>query len=142
MSSSRMLPASSSGCAHHLPSSPYSCGPSCVTPSLDPWSSSLSFSFTGCSSSTLDSPFVYNCLPFDLSEFCDSSTNPWGFSVLTRAYFQFLNYRTILLSAEEHNECVLNSSEKLQRLLDLLMQVRPYANDMVVASSGRRWTMS
>lgn len=49
-----------------------------------------------------------------------------------QAYFWFLNHRTILLSADEHNECVLEGSEKLQMLLDLLMQIRPNANSMEV----------
>ncbi|KAJ6796553.1 putative clathrin assembly protein [Iris pallida] len=67
-------------------------------------------------------------LPFDVSEFRDRSSDSWGFSAFVRAYFQFLDHRTVLLSGG--GECGLERIERLQALLDLLMQIRPYAGGM------------
>ncbi|CAL9148551.1 unnamed protein product [Musa hybrid cultivar] len=91
-------------------------------------------------------------LPFDLSDFRDRSSSS-GFSAFIRAYFRFLDHRS-LFSA--HNKPVKDATlttsptakpgdeedtesdadlaelERLQTLLDLLLQVRPYADGMGV----------
>ncbi|PKA53935.1 Putative clathrin assembly protein [Apostasia shenzhenica] len=86
-------------------------------------------------------------LPFDLSDFRDRSTRhsstSYGFSAFVRAYFQFLDHRSLLLfsSEDERDEAPRRSSTpdddlkivvKMQDLLDLLMQIRPYADGMEV----------
>ncbi|KAG0464597.1 hypothetical protein HPP92_018761 [Vanilla planifolia] len=102
-------------------------------------------------------------LPFDLSDFHDRSARPsstsYGFSAFVRSYFQYLDYRSVLLSSfvlQHSNDddkgntfsftklvpvVAFNVSTfdddlgmvvKMQKLLDLLMQIRPYANGMEV----------
>ncbi|KAG1342684.1 putative clathrin assembly protein [Cocos nucifera] len=70
-------------------------------------------------------------LPFDLSDFCDCSAKPpmaQGFSAFIRAYFHFLNYRYTLSEEQQQggSDCYsLERLETMQRLLDLMMQVKP-----------------
>ncbi|KAL0909749.1 hypothetical protein M5K25_020646 [Dendrobium thyrsiflorum] len=88
-------------------------------------------------------------LPFDFSNFRDISARPsvasYGFSAFVRAYFQFLDYRSVLSSSssqfdnQDNSSCSVYSIEgdlemlaKMQDLLDLLMQIRPYADGMEV----------
>ncbi|GMH03571.1 hypothetical protein Nepgr_005410 [Nepenthes gracilis] len=100
-------------------------------------------------------------LPFDLSNFCDDFFNPprrWGFNAFVRAYFAFLDQKSILLSKEfqEPQEKITKSksdnyghkieSEKeaimprlmklqeLQAMFDMLLDVQPRggANEIVV----------
>lgn len=73
-------------------------------------------------------------LIFDLSDFRDRANDSWGFTAFVRAYFQFLDNRGILLSSaakdSENGDCNMDQVIKLQTLLDLLMQIRPYADGM------------
>ncbi|XP_020575906.1 putative clathrin assembly protein At1g25240 [Phalaenopsis equestris] len=99
-------------------------------------------------------------LPFDLSDFRDHSARPsvasYGFSAFVRAYFQFLDYRSVfsspisqfykrenspssfsdsMLLAPVPSHSLSNDLEmlvKMQHLLELLMQIRPYADGMEV----------
>ncbi|KAK8949291.1 putative clathrin assembly protein [Platanthera zijinensis] len=92
-------------------------------------------------------------LPFDLSDFLDCSACPstsHGFSSFVRAYFQYLDHRSIFLSSaisQSYNNDSSSSSKllspvssypqldmlaKLQDLLELLMQIQPYADGMEV----------
>ncbi|EHA8590656.1 Clathrin assembly protein [Cocos nucifera] len=81
-------------------------------------------------------------LPFELSDFRDRSSLPSqasGFSAFVRAYFHFLDLRSRLLSYEtgdhdenSHSDRDLQKLERLQALLHLLMQIRPYAGGMEV----------
>ncbi|KAH0453098.1 hypothetical protein IEQ34_017422 [Dendrobium chrysotoxum] len=89
-------------------------------------------------------------LPFDFSDFRDHSACPsvasYGFSAFVRAYFQFLDYRSVLSSSSSQFDNLDNSSSfsvysiegdlemlaKMQDLLELLMQIRPYADGMEV----------
>nr|XP_010917291.1 putative clathrin assembly protein At1g25240 [Elaeis guineensis] len=82
-------------------------------------------------------------LPFELSDFRDRSSLPSqasGFSAFVRAYFHFLDLRSRLPSYEtgDHDENSQDSDrdlqqlERLQALLHLLMQIRPYAGGMDV----------
>lgn len=100
-------------------------------------------------------------LPFDLSDFRDRSARPsvasYGFSAFVRAYYQFLDYRSVLSSSvsqfDNHDNPTSSSSSnswllpsvpnsslkedlemllKMQDLLELLMQIRPYADGMEV----------
>ncbi|KAI4973208.1 hypothetical protein ZWY2020_028916 [Hordeum vulgare] len=80
-------------------------------------------------------------VPFDLADFHDRSSA--GFSVLVRAYFRFLDARS-LFAAEENDDAGvdgdddkddeetrrLNQLSRRQHLLDLLMQIQPYGNGM------------
>nr|BAJ96932.1 predicted protein [Hordeum vulgare subsp. vulgare] len=80
-------------------------------------------------------------VPFDLADFRDRSSA--GFSVLVRAYFRFLDARS-LFAAEENDDAGANGDEdeddeetrlldrlsRRQHLLDLLMQIRPYGDGM------------
>lgn len=82
-------------------------------------------------------------LPFDLSDFRDRSSHPSqssGFSSFVRAYFHFLDLRSRAPSHEtgdldEHSDSDrdLKWLERLQALLHLLMQIRPYADGMEVS---------
>ncbi|XP_008806636.2 putative clathrin assembly protein At1g25240 [Phoenix dactylifera] len=90
--------------------------------------------------------FCLGRLPFDLSDFRDRSSLPSqssGFSAFVRAYFHFLDLRSRLPSHEtgDHDENSNSDSdsdrdlhrlERLQALLHLLMQIRPYAGGMEV----------
>ncbi|OMO72553.1 ENTH/VHS/GAT family protein [Corchorus olitorius] len=97
-------------------------------------------------------------LPFDLSNFSDGyskATKMFGFNSFIRAYFAFLDQRAVVsFEQENHNNKKLKSNDnhdpeqeqlqrplmvqqllklqKLQSLLDLLMQVRPQADNMRV----------
>ncbi|CAD5189031.1 unnamed protein product [Musa acuminata subsp. malaccensis] len=87
-------------------------------------------------------------LPFDLSDFHDRYSDSPGFSAFIRAYFRFLDHRSLLpalkgsASASPVSETEedrdgngdddLERLESLQLLLDLLMQIRPYADGMEV----------
>ncbi|WOL06617.1 PHD finger protein PERSISTENT TAPETAL CELL 1 [Canna indica] len=76
-------------------------------------------------------------LPFDLSDFRDRTSS--GFSAFIRAYFRFLDQRSLFAShkkllqvATSDSDADLTDLEHLQTLLDLLLQVRPYADGMEV----------
>ncbi|CAA6664735.1 unnamed protein product [Spirodela intermedia] len=58
-------------------------------------------------------------LPFDLSSFHDRSS--WGLSAFVRAYFNFLDQRSIFLT-DAHREKGMRRVEKTQDLMELLMQ--------------------
>lgn len=77
-------------------------------------------------------------LPFDLSEFKDRSSSPAkasAFSAFVRAYFNFLDSRSVFAGLEydlsDENQ-LLDRVQKLQLLLDFLMQIRPYGDGMEV----------
>ncbi|PON83775.1 AP180 N-terminal domain containing protein [Trema orientale] len=83
-------------------------------------------------------------LPFDLSSFADGHSRPskaWGFNVFVRAYFAYLDQRSMLIVSETKAMMAAASSrpdlaEELERLatwqalLDLLLQVRPQAENV------------
>ncbi|KAL0801231.1 hypothetical protein Bca101_056407 [Brassica carinata] len=79
-------------------------------------------------------------LPFDLSDFSDGHSclsKTWGFNIFVRAYFTFLHSYSPFLSDQFHRRPGANrrSSElerirKLQSLLDLILQIRPIADNM------------
>ncbi|KAJ4973254.1 hypothetical protein NE237_006428 [Protea cynaroides] len=80
-------------------------------------------------------------LPFDLSDFTDGhSKNPeiWGFNVFIRTYFAYLDQRAVFLSSDaplddlkEGKDAdlsmvkVLVELQRLQTLLDMLIQIKP-----------------
>lgn len=75
-------------------------------------------------------------LPFDLSMFRDRSLsdegNSWKFNTFVRAYYQFLDRRSILLQLdggpEDDNE--LGKFQRRQDLMELLMQIMPTGDGM------------
>ena len=80
-------------------------------------------------------------LPFDLSSFADGHSRPskaWGFNAFVRAYFAYLDQRSMLIASE--TKAIMTSKQDLaeelrrlvtwQTLLDLLLQVRPQAENM------------
>ncbi|CAH2066085.1 unnamed protein product [Thlaspi arvense] len=85
-------------------------------------------------------------LPFDLSDFCDGHSclsKTWGFNIFVRAYFAFLhNYSSFLsdqiqrhrgnrrLEKADSVNQELDRIQKLQSLLDLILQIRPIADNM------------
>ncbi|XP_018452801.2 putative clathrin assembly protein At1g68110 isoform X2 [Raphanus sativus] len=76
-------------------------------------------------------------LPFDLSGFSDGHSclsKTWGFNIFVRTYFAFLRSYSIFLSDQFHrrrrSSCQLERIEKLQSLLDLILQIRPVADNM------------
>lgn len=83
-------------------------------------------------------------LPFDLSDFRDRSSASYGFTAFVRAYFQFLDHRSVLSSSISQFESSskllpavtsyshLDMLVRMQELLELLMQIRPYADGMEV----------
>ncbi|WOK96128.1 clathrin assembly protein [Canna indica] len=79
-------------------------------------------------------------IPFDLSDFRDRSSAAPGFSAFVRAYFRFLDRRSIYSAlrgscspeAGENIDADLDRLERLQVLLELMMQIRPYADGMEV----------
>lgn len=86
-------------------------------------------------------------LPFDLSTFSDGHSKPcktWGFNCIIREYFAFLDQRAgIFFEQDNHNNNNkvegrssvvqrLLKLEKWQSLLDLLLQIRPRAENMKV----------
>ncbi|XP_062113218.1 putative clathrin assembly protein At1g25240 [Humulus lupulus] len=85
-------------------------------------------------------------LPFDLSSFTDGHTKPsksWGFNAFVRAYFAYLDQRSFLVFSETNRANTTSSSKTIsslaeelrrlvtwQALMDLLLQVRPQAENM------------
>ncbi|XP_062192361.1 putative clathrin assembly protein At1g25240 [Phragmites australis] len=80
-------------------------------------------------------------VPFDLADFRDrSSPTPKssGFSAFVRAYFRFLDTRSLFAAQEldgtnnetDDEDARLDRVTKLQHLLDLLIQIRPYGDGM------------
>uniref|UniRef100_A0A0E0M1W2 AP180 N-terminal homology (ANTH) domain-containing protein n=1 Tax=Oryza punctata TaxID=4537 RepID=A0A0E0M1W2_ORYPU len=78
-------------------------------------------------------------VPFELADFRERSA-PRGkstaFSAFVRAYFRFLDYRSLLSADEDiagdgdtdHGVARLDRITKLQYLLELLLQIRPYCD--------------
>ncbi|CAD6245457.1 unnamed protein product [Miscanthus lutarioriparius] len=88
-------------------------------------------------------------VPFDLADFRDRSSPPSkssGFSAFVRAYFRFLDTRSLFAAqeldddagsgsgggeaADDGEDARLDRVSKQQHLLDLLMQIRPYGDGM------------
>lgn len=87
-------------------------------------------------------------LPFDLSDFSDGHSclsKTWGFNIFVRTYFAFLHHYSSFLSDQIHRlrgnrirssekgETVIQELEriqKLQSLLDMILQIRPIADNM------------
>lgn len=82
-------------------------------------------------------------VPFDLADFRDRSSPPSkasGFSAFVRAYFRFLDTRSLFAAQEleldaggagdDGEDARLDRLTKQQHLLDLLMQIRPYGDGM------------
>ncbi|GMH23292.1 hypothetical protein Nepgr_025135 [Nepenthes gracilis] len=94
-------------------------------------------------------------LPFDLSDFSDGYSDPskrWSFNAFVRAYFAFLDQKSVLLSRDFHDETVklkedfddhrkikleeepiaqkLAELQILQTMLDRLLDVRPRGRGM------------
>ncbi|RLN05627.1 putative clathrin assembly protein [Panicum miliaceum] len=82
-------------------------------------------------------------VPFDLADFRDRSSPPSkssGLSAFVRAYFRFLDTRSLFTAQEldldaasgeaDDEDARLDRLTKLQHLLDLLMQIRPYGDGM------------
>ena len=82
-------------------------------------------------------------VPFDLADFRDRSSSPSkssGFSAFVRAYFRFLDTRSLFAAQEldddddaggsDGEDARLDRVTKQQHLLDLLMQIRPYGDGM------------
>jgi hypothetical protein len=80
-------------------------------------------------------------VPFDLADFRDRSSPPSkssGFSAFVRAYFRFLDTRSLFTAQEldaasgeaDDEDARLDRLTKQQHLLDLLMQIRPYGDGM------------
>jgi hypothetical protein len=88
-------------------------------------------------------------VPFDLADFRDRSSPPSkssGFSAFVRAYFRFLDTRSLFTAqeldddaggsgsgseaADDGEDARLDRVTKQQHLLDLLMQIRPYGDGM------------
>ncbi|CAH8382770.1 unnamed protein product [Eruca vesicaria subsp. sativa] len=85
-------------------------------------------------------------LPFDLSDFTDGHSclsKTWGFNIFVRAYFAFLNNYSFFTSDHIHRSRAnlrlekvdsvnqqLDRIQKLQSLLDLILQIRPIADNM------------
>ncbi|KAI4373184.1 hypothetical protein MLD38_011340 [Melastoma candidum] len=90
-------------------------------------------------------------LPFDLSNFSDahsSASRTWGYDAFVRAYFTFLDQKSTFLSVDgDLNRKIkskdawraqpiigdIHSLQKLQSLLDLLLQIRPQMECMKTA---------
>ncbi|CAN6204621.1 unnamed protein product [Urochloa humidicola] len=81
-------------------------------------------------------------VPFELADFRDRSSSP-AFSAFVRAYFRFLDYRSLFAAQEEdytdggggaddYQTAQLDRIAKRQFLLDLLLQIRPYGDGMEV----------
>uniref|UniRef100_A0ACD5ZUE8 Uncharacterized protein n=1 Tax=Avena sativa TaxID=4498 RepID=A0ACD5ZUE8_AVESA len=81
-------------------------------------------------------------VPFDLADFRDrsaTSSNSSGFSAFVRAYFRFLDTRSLFAAQEidggndddeDDDDARLDRVTKRQHLLELLMQIRPYGDGM------------
>jgi hypothetical protein len=81
-------------------------------------------------------------LPFDLSNFRDSHLNPrqnWGYNTFIRSYYAFLDRKSILIFTHPNDRGKSSYSmkrdiaglQKMQGLLDLLLQIKPQAEEMV-----------
>lgn len=89
-------------------------------------------------------------LPFDLSCFRDAHSKPrktWGYNIFIRAYYAFLDQKSTFIflhsndrrgggestgDKEQYNmKQDIVCLQKLQGLLDLLLQIKPQADDMV-----------
>ncbi|CAL5088074.1 unnamed protein product [Urochloa decumbens] len=78
-------------------------------------------------------------VPFELADFRDRSSS-LAFSAFVRAYFRFLDYRSLFAAQEEEEEdtdgdyqtAQLDRIAKRQYLLELLLQIRPYGDGMEV----------
>ncbi|XP_052205659.1 putative clathrin assembly protein At1g25240 [Diospyros lotus] len=77
-------------------------------------------------------------LPFDLSNFRDghgSAAKTWGFNAFIRAYYTFLDHKSTFVSMDMHEQKSRTEEQpitqdlvriqKLQELLDLLLQIKP-----------------
>lgn len=83
-------------------------------------------------------------LPFDLSSFSDGhfrSSKKWGFKAFIRDYFAFLDQRAVISFEQDYQKAdhgrplmvqQLVNIQKCQSLLDLLLQIRPRADNMKV----------
>ncbi|KAB8643109.1 hypothetical protein FH972_026105 [Carpinus fangiana] len=86
-------------------------------------------------------------LPFDLSNFSDGHSKmgkTWGYNVFIRAYFLFLDQKSAFLGSEmkllkgriglteEPFTEELTRLQKWQSLLDVLLQIKPQTEDMIV----------
>ncbi|XWS64031.1 hypothetical protein CRYUN_Cryun06bG0152100 [Craigia yunnanensis] len=82
-------------------------------------------------------------LPFDLSNFSDGhprSSKTWGFTAFIREYFAFLDQRAFVSFEQDNRKAEerplmlqqLLKLQKWQSLLDMLLQVRPRADNMKV----------
>ncbi|KAJ1430549.1 Phosphoinositide-binding clathrin adaptor, domain 2 [Sesbania bispinosa] len=97
----------------------------------------------------IDHPVVHRIgrLPFDFSDFSDSHLSPskaWGFNAFVRAYFAYLDQRSAFVSSEvkkqnNNNKEVeetlmeeLNKLQKLQAMIDMLIQIKPKSMNMNV----------
>ncbi|KAH1040696.1 hypothetical protein J1N35_042439 [Gossypium stocksii] len=80
-------------------------------------------------------------LPFDLSSFTDGHTTSgktWGFNAFVREYYAFLDQRALVLSGKDNRKAdkrspmaqQLSKIQKLQSLQDMLLQVKPRAENM------------
>uniref|UniRef100_A0ACD6AKH3 Uncharacterized protein n=1 Tax=Avena sativa TaxID=4498 RepID=A0ACD6AKH3_AVESA len=81
-------------------------------------------------------------VPFDLADFRDrsaTSSNSSGFSAFVRAYFRFLDTRSLFAAQEidggndddeDDDDARLDRVTKRQHLLELLMQIRPCGDGM------------
>ncbi|KAG8047537.1 hypothetical protein GUJ93_ZPchr0008g11534 [Zizania palustris] len=80
-------------------------------------------------------------VPFDLADFRDRSSSPAktsGFSAFARAYFHFLDTRSLFAAQEmdyagndaDDEDARLDGVSRLQHLLKLLIQIRPYGDGM------------
>ncbi|CAN6196136.1 unnamed protein product [Urochloa humidicola] len=86
-------------------------------------------------------------VPFELADFRDRSS-AMAFSAFVRAYFRFLDYRSLFAAEEDcytggggdaecssedyHQTAQLDRIAKRQYLLELLLQIRPYGDGMEV----------
>ncbi|CAL5064098.1 unnamed protein product [Urochloa decumbens] len=80
-------------------------------------------------------------VPFELADFRDRSSS-LAFSAFVRAYFRFLDYRSLFAAQEEDDSDGANDNDyraaqldriaKRQYLLELLLQIRPYGDGMEV----------
>ncbi|XP_061376334.1 putative clathrin assembly protein At1g25240 [Gastrolobium bilobum] len=86
-------------------------------------------------------------LPFDLSHFSDGHVNPekaWVFNAFVRSYFAYLDQKSayVRLGEKKQNKYgketeetlmeELQNLEKLQRLIDMLLQIKPRHQNMNV----------
>ncbi|CAN6224638.1 unnamed protein product [Urochloa humidicola] len=79
-------------------------------------------------------------VPFELADFRDRSS-ALAFSAFVRAYFRFLDYRSLFAAEEDYTDAdcsddcqtaQLDRIAKRQYLLELLLQIRPYGDGMEV----------